>query len=182
MEAGSTRITGNITKIFGDTKTSKKAPYREFTVYTATLDSGDRVDYGFNRPPVSEGDVFDEMCVQNYGKWKPTGGKVVGITAPSGAGPAPKNRAFPVSIEHGSMAIIRQNALTNAVKAVNAQGLGEQDPSICCAPELDLTDPAQRKVYVDTVISIAYEFADFSSGRREEKAAHVAQEMVINGD
>lgn len=92
-----------------------------------------------------------------------------GITTPVSSGAAvsssyvPKKafveKVFPVPPTHGDMAIIRQNALTNAVATV---------------ADYVATQPAEKwpdlDKWGDMVIDVAYKYAKFSSGHREMEA------------
>ena len=69
------------------------------------------------------------------------------------------DRVFPIPTTHGDMAIIRQNALTNAVATV-ADYIATLDASKW--PDLS--------AWKDMVIETAYDFAKFSSGQREVEA------------
>jgi hypothetical protein len=78
---------------------------------------------------------------------------------PAYSRPAYKDKIFPVPPTHGDMAIIRQNALSNATALVSdyvATLPAEQ------FPKLD--------AWSDLVIDVAYKFAKFSSGHRESEA------------
>ena len=91
------------------------------------------------------------------------GGAVTSAT-PASAKPAPsyggrEAKVFPLPKTHGDTAIIRQNALTNAVATV---------------ADFIATHPTEKwpdlDTWTDMVISTAYKYADFSSGQREVKA------------
>lgn len=91
-----------------------------------------------------------------------------GVSASSaGAAPSPasgfkssyKEKVFPVPPTHGDMAIIRQNALSNATALVSdyvATLAVEQFPKL--------------EEWSDMVIDVAYKFTKFSSGHRESEA------------
>jgi hypothetical protein len=68
-------------------------------------------------------------------------------------------KVFPLPPTHGDTAIIRQNALTNAVATV-ADYVATQPTEKW--PDLD--------TWSDMVINVAYKYAEFSSGQREVKA------------
>lgn len=74
-------------------------------------------------------------------------------------GAGASGRPFPVPTTSGEMAIIRQNALTNAVATV-ADFVATQPSEKW--PDLD--------TWTDMVITVAYKFAKFSSGQRETEA------------
>ncbi len=105
-----------------------------------------------------------------------TGNPVAATPAPAitgnkptygGGGAGAAGRPFPVPKTSGELAIIRQNALTNAVAVINNYG-GELDA------QLTLDE------YTDKIIEIAYKFADFTSGQREVAAAKQL-EQSLNG-
>jgi len=70
-----------------------------------------------------------------------------------------KEKVFPVPPTHGDMAIIRQNALSNATALVS---------------DYVATLPAEKfpklDEWTDMVIDVSYKFAKFSSGHREAEA------------
>jgi hypothetical protein len=81
-------------------------------------------------------------------------------TSKSGYGSsASYGKVFPLPTTHGDTAIIRQNALTNAVATV-ADFVATQPTEKW--PDLDK--------WTDMVITTAYKYAEFSSGQREVKA------------
>lgn len=99
-------------------------------------------------------------------------GAVSGATAPSPAGSSRPSggygqRPFPVPLTNGDTAIIRQNALTNAVATV-ADFVATQPTEKW--PDLD--------TWTDMVISTAYKYAEFSSGQREVKKAKALQGVM----
>ena len=138
------------------------------TTYNVTLDSGDRFDTVFKAPAqLGLGGVGDNVTVTveetKWGnKFKSLGGtpssvQPSGTTAPSrSAGIA--GRPFPVPRTSGEMAIIRQNALTNAVN-LWSHYIGTLPPE---AAEAVLNDDVE-----ELIIATAYKFANFSSGQRE---------------
>ena len=116
-------ISGTVTALDSKVLTSNNTG-KKFRVHYIELDTGDRVNVGFNNP-FKVGQNLTLEAEQKYGELKLVG------NAPSGGGgsPAPKKadantggartyasqRPFPVPKTSGEMAIIRQNALTNAV-------------------------------------------------------------------
>jgi hypothetical protein len=65
------------------------------------------------------------------------------------------------------MSIIRQNALTNAREAVIGSGMHSSPHTAATKEERQ----QQLDAMAEDIIYLAYKFADFSSGRRESKAA-----------
>ena len=145
-----------------------KASGKPYTVNLVVFDTFGVVSLGFNKPDAIGLKVGEKTAVEvefKYGKWEyqrtvdvdteatlttppakasPTGGR--------GGGRAPK--PFPVPDNHGDMSIIHQNSLSNALRyfeLMQAHGAG--------APNKEL------------VIELAYEFADFSSGKHLERMA-----------
>lgn len=165
--------------------TISSTSYREFPnkfkpgqmskAYSFTATTGEKVDCGF-----ADLGLRDGMTVEFMGEPDKYGIKVVKGTlqtstkAPVGATEKPaeastggtryspqggaSGRPFPVPTTSGELAIIRQNALTNAVNFFGANYFS--------------TDPDQPTLAAkaDMVIELAYKFADFSSGQREVKA------------
>lgn len=120
------------------------------------------------------GDVIDVAVVYNFKRWNVTGpanpadplvptgtagasGGVVPGAPPAPYTPRGGDRVFPVPSGSGEMAIIRQNALTNAVKVLEV-----------CYDNMEIDSPEE---VADKAIQIAYKFQAFSSGRLDEKAA-----------
>jgi hypothetical protein len=80
-------------------------------------------------------------------------------SAPKASPAASYGKVFPLPKTHGDTAIIRQNALTNAVATV-ADFIATQPTEKW--PDLD--------TWTDMVITTAYKYAEFSSGQREVNA------------
>jgi hypothetical protein len=130
---------------------------KQFRIHLVELEDGRVVNVGFKQT-YAIGDTFDAMCEFKFGEWKPTASGSSSAPARSEAPATPPKKAwvdktFPVPTTHGDMAIIRQNALTNAVNYYNANvGM----PSGLAAEEA-----------IESIIKMAYKFAEFSSGHRE---------------
>ena len=164
------QITGTVQDVSSQVKTSNKTG-KKFRVHYIELDSGEVVNVGFNNP-YKVGQSLNLEVEQAYGEMKLVTG------APSsggGSAPAPKKdsgsfgarapasgRPFPVPKTSGEIAIIRQNALTNAV-TMFCNGALEFVPN---KDEMKSVDEL-----VEEVLKMAYAFAEFSSGNREVRLA-----------
>jgi len=149
-----------------------------YTVYEASLDTGVVVDFGFSPPAgINVGDTIERAVVKDFGKYKdqgPLNGEQLPDAFPKraaapastagGAAVTPTNNSsvptsygkkFPVEREHGDTAIIRQNALTNAVKTV-VDGRVFDSAGLSTPDEL-----------IDEIIRLAYRYAGFSSGQAD---------------
>lgn len=163
----------NITQKEVNTKFGPKPAY---TVHA----NGERFSYGFKKPAFKIGDTVDFQFTENtYGKNIDLASvrmlaKGEGAPAPVGAvvggsSPAPKAysapaKVFPIPPLHGDRAIVRQNSITNAVKAV---------------ADLIDSDDMNIDLYVDTIITVARKFEAYSCGdldvaQAEEMVAKVA--------
>lgn len=165
-----------------------------YTVNVATLDTGVEVDFGFKPCPARIGDTVSWVVQKSYGTNKfvaddPSAGSLAPAYPPRGAyvppsaasttpgapaaGPsayrAGYGKPFPLPRDHGDTAIIRQNALTNAIKLIElatgepklgSGGVGETVLSFSTIEEME-----QR------VIQTAYKFAAFSSGNLDAMLA-----------
>ncbi len=155
-----------------ETKTSKAG--KPYTVHNIVFAEFGPVSLGFTKPetlPFAKNDVVAIEVEKKFGQWQFT--RQVGIdedatmTTPpathtggsgwkggSGGGKfAPK--VFPVPADHGDMAIIHQNSLTNAIKLLelrSGEGVGVDTST-------------------EAVINLAYELAAFSSGAHLAKLA-----------
>lgn len=144
---------------------SKSPPgKRPFKVHRVVLNNGDEVEVGYKQP-YKIGDLFNSEVEFKYGKWKeirPLGsvpsGTAGGSSAASAPTPAPAAMAFPIPKANKETAIIRQNALTNAVNFFNNAG----------APHMAGMALDEQ---ADYVLKLAYKFAEFSSGQREMRLA-----------
>lgn len=162
-------------------------------------ETGEKYRLGFTNPAklgIAVGTVVNgSVSVTKYGtdldaKTVRIGGSVVPAAAsPVSSVPGPARKAFaekvfPVPLTHGDMAIIRQNALTNAVSTV-ADFIATQQADKW--PTLE--------VWTDMVINTAYKYSKFSSGQRETDALeklqkagveateiHTAMEAHLKGD
>jgi hypothetical protein len=138
---------------------------------------GTKYGFAFQNPARSGISVGSKVTAQgevgSYGisldpKTVTVGGEVNATpTSPVPAAPAARSynsagreaKVFPLPPTHGDTAIIRQNALTNAVATV-ADFVATQPTEKW--PDLD--------TWTDMVIKTAYKYAEFSSGQREVKA------------
>lgn len=141
--------------------------------YTITA-GGERFSYGFKKPAFAIGDEVDFQYTENtYGKnvdlasvqmlKKGTGAPTPSASAASpGKAPySPPSKVFPIPLLHGDRAIVRQNSITNATKAVF-------DFSGADAPE-------NIDAYADMIIAVARKFEAYSCGDLD---AAQAEEMI----
>jgi hypothetical protein len=154
---------GTVTNVEGR---QVKTRYGDKMTYNVYLSDGTKFDTSFKTPAsLGIGPVGStcEVVLTNtkYGlKFKETGNaqgaapaaSVPATSRPTGAA----GRPFPVPKNSGELAIIRQNALTNAVSWYNAN----------VVPEENVDD----EVTAERIIAMAYRFAEFSSGHREVAA------------
>lgn len=168
-------MTFNVADITNRTVNTRFGPKLTWTLIS---DSGEKYAFPFADPArsgIRVGSVVTGMVKTDpkYGFQIDPKTVTVGGTAPPPAEGTPTtttaprtsyggrgDRVFPVPSQHGDMAIIRQNALTNAVSTV-ADWVATQPTEKW--PSLD--------DWTELVINTAYKFADFSSGQREAKAA-----------
>jgi len=143
--------------------------YGQKPVYSMVVE-GYEVDLGFGKPKYSEGQkVSIDVNMGKYGKYEivsesngtannaTTGLANAGALRPTA--PPPKERGgFPIEKDNYQQAIIRQNALTNAVNLIS----NNQEYFAGQLESIDLPD---------LVLQIAYDFCDYSSGQREVKRA-----------
>lgn len=168
-------ITGTVNDISPfKTGTGKRGPW---TLWQVDID-GTVVKAGFQKPGFNVGDQVTLQVAQNkYGDLemiqpgKPVGGRQSSPAPTQGgsgsAGGRGFERTFPVKPDSPEMAIIRQNALTNA-NATLALFFDTNDvpPSVS---EQDLAE---------LVIDIAYKYAKFSSGQREVEIVNNMKKQV----
>lgn len=169
-------MTGTVDKIDSRTVKTKFGPKPVYDLYVG----GTKYGYGFKNPQligVQQGTSVEFDAVENNGYMNVVADslKVISGVSSNNQGTARTNTAtsnnvksgFPVDTTSDKFAIIRQNALSNAVAAVSGfyehRSGGEQ----VIAATLD--------EYVNMVIKTAYTFTDFSSGQREMKAARKLQ-------
>ncbi len=129
--------------------------------YTITA-SGERFSYGFKKPAFAIGDEVDFQYTENtYGKnvdlasvqmiKKGTGAPTPSAptASPAKAPYSPPSKVFPIPLLHGDRAIVRQNSITNATKAVaDFSGVAAHD----------ISD------YADLIITVARKFEAYSCG------------------
>lgn len=97
-----------------------------------------------------------------------------GVSRPS-SGPAPGGRVFPVDPRSGEMAIIRQNALTNAVKLIGDALVGH-----VLSGEGGLAEEVEARA--NLAIKTAYRLTAFSSGLLDKEALAQAVASVPSPD
>jgi hypothetical protein len=136
--------------------------------YTAVI-QGMKVDFGFKAPKFAVGDLVNLTISDTPNKWgkhelMSASVSSTGIISPpnsisttnnlsnkTGQSNGTRNSIFPVPKTHGDTAIMRQNALTNAVNMLNHCELGPYP--------------------VDTVLEVAALFAKWTSGQLEQEEA-----------
>jgi hypothetical protein len=152
-----TKIEGSVESVFSKQITAKSG--KNYTIYHMRV-SGQDVNMGFNRPAYQEGEFVSLDVERNrYGELEvpKKGGSASNSNGSSYSAPSNSTSAPAPGIALSKdMAIIRQNALTNAV---NYHANSDAEP--------------------EDIIATAYVFAEFSSGKREER---IAKEMRENGD
>jgi len=151
--------------------TTKFGPKPAYTIHAG----GERFSYGFKKPTFAIGDEVDFQYTENtYGKNVDLTSvqmlkKGAGGAAPSAptAGPtkapySPPAKVFPIPLLHGDRAIVRQNSITNATKAVG-----------------DFFDDNEEfdsvQAYADLIIEIARKFEAYSCGDLD---AQLAEKMA----
>lgn len=165
-------IVENITSKEVTTKFGPKPAY-------SIVANGERFSYGFKKPAFKIGDEIDFQFSENtYGKTvdmtsvqliskgtgSPTPPPATATTAPAKAYGAPA-KVFPIPPLHGDRAIVRQNSITNATKAVcdyfnSNHGINTSDE------------------YADLIIQVARKFEAYSCGDLDMQAA----EEMVKGD
>lgn len=150
--------------------TTKFGPKPAYSVYAG----GERFQYGFKKPTFGISDEVDFQYTENtYGKSidltsvrlikKGEGGPATAPTAapsaPAKGGYTPVAKVFPIPPLHGDRAIVRQNSITNATKAV-FDFMGGTDMSIETLPE-----------YADLIIDTARRFEAYSCGDLDQAKA-----------
>lgn len=139
--------------------------------YVVTAD-GEQIEVGLKQK-YAVGARINVDVDKQFGKLKevgpPTGVPTKAEPAPlRGTSPAfsRQEKVFPVPELSGEMAIIRQNALTNAVNVVVNKS------SVLLGVDKTKAEREQfLNALVEDILGIAYKFADFSSGHREAKLA-----------
>jgi len=147
--------------------TTKFGPKPAYTIVA----NGERFSYGFKKPAFKIGDEIDFQFTENtYGKnvdlasvqliAKGTGAPAPSAspsTAPAKAYGAPA-KVFPIPALHGDRAIVRQNSITNATKAV--------------CDYFDSNDGIDTVGdYADLIIQVARKFEAYSCGDLDMEAA-----------
>jgi len=147
--------------------TTKFGPKPAYTIVAG----GERFSYGFKKPAFAIGDEVDFQYTENtYGKnvdmtsvqmiKKGTGAPTPSTSSasPAKAPYSPPAKVFPIPLLHGDRAIVRQNSITNATKAV-------------CDYLDSNEDVATMQDYADLIIEIARKFEAYSCGDLDAQAA-----------
>jgi hypothetical protein len=148
--------------------TTKFGPKPAYTI----IAGGERFSYGFKKPAFAIGDEVDFQYTENtYGKnvdmasvqmiKKGAGGATpTPTTAIPGKAPySPPTKVFPIPLLHGDRAIVRQNSITNATKAVNDY----------CGAGGDFPETIEE--YTQVIIETARKFEAYSCGDLDAMAA-----------
>jgi hypothetical protein len=146
--------------------TTKFGPKPAYTIVA----NGERFSYGFKKPTFGIGDEIDFQYTENtYGKnvdltsvqmiKKGSGGAPVTASAsPAKAPYSPPAKVFPIPLLHGDRAIVRQNSITNATKAV--------------CDYLDSNEEVGTvQDYAEIIIKVARMFEAYSCGDLDAQAA-----------
>jgi hypothetical protein len=143
--------------------TTKFGPKPAYTVVA----SGERFSYGFKKPTFGIGDEVDFQYTDGtYGKsvdlasvrlikkgaGSPVAASTGGASAPAKGSYTPAAKVFPIPPLHGDRAIVRQNSITNATKAV-CDFLAREEW------EMESVDN-----YAETIIRVARMFEAYSCG------------------
>ena len=131
--------------------------------YTITA-GGERFSYGFKKPAFAIGDEVDFQYTENsYGKNVDLASVQMikkGAGAPTPSAPSaspgkapysPPSKVFPIPPLHGDRAIVRQNSITNATKAVAD-----------FVKDVNVIDSVDD--YADLIIRVARKFEAYSCG------------------
>lgn len=189
------QATGTVVELTTRNFTSKAG--KSLTKHGVRLDSGQAFELDGFKQSFSVGDKIHALGVAlKYKVWTMTGGISPGApampaSAPSpGGAPAPTSGAprssgassgggggyssrdvgFPIPQDSYQMAIIRQNALTNAVSLVN------EAYGVATGTAEDIAH--EVAVRLNTALKLAYKMASFSSGQLDSIAAEeVAREV-----
>lgn len=159
---------------------------KNLTVHSVQVD-GTWIEVGFKQP-YNVGSIITADVEYAYKRYQITpnpanpalpqvpgsGGAAAGAPAAVSSAPSTTSQAssgpssFPIPMTAGrETAIIRQNALTNAVAVVNALS-GETDFS--------MSEGGELKARIDSIIATAYKFAAFSSGNLDAEVIDKATE------
>ena len=151
--------------------TTKFGPKPAYTI----IANGERYSYGFKKPTFGIGDEVDFQYTDGtYGKsvdltsvrlikkgaGSPVAAPTAAASAPAKGGYTPVAKVFPIPPLHGDRAIVRQNSITNATKAVHDY-LGSTDEGV----------PDSIGEYADTIIDIARKFEAYSCGDIDQAVA-----------
>lgn len=153
--------------------TTKFGPKPAYTI----MANGERFSYGFKKPAFAIGDEIDFQYTENaYGKNVDMASvqmikKGAGAPTPSASSASPGKapysppaKVFPIPLLHGDRAIVRQNSVTNATKAVcDFAGWAGGD------------SPEDIDSYAEMIIAVARKFEAYSCGDLDAQAA---EEMI----
>ncbi len=177
-------IEGVVQSLWTKQKTSKAG--NPFTLHYANVD-GTEVCLGFrNEENIEKGESVSLNVEEKFGELQVVSGKsthgssgAVNTTIPKSGDQSAKlgrdsrgyQSAFPVPKNTKDISICRQSSLNRAIELVQAF------PSSFLGKDDDYEYLPSSEEITEAVISLAYEFTDFVTGHREEKAAEEIQKV-----
>ncbi len=176
-------VVNDVLKEFDVFKGTSKAG-KPYSVNLAVFEEFGTVSLGFNKPDALGLKAGEKVAIEiekKFGKWEyvrtvdidteatllrapiPEPKVVSGGTPRGGYAPKP----FPVPDTHGDMSIIHQNSLTHAREVVMTEAYAE-----LMEDQMEgKSNEEVKQIVVDEIINLAYQFADFSSGKHLERLA-----------
>lgn len=171
------------------TRDIKARTGKMFQKHGVTLADGRSFEFPGFKQPHRVGDSINYTVEKNYGRYETVGAGAVagledmpgvaastptvrgtGVASGGGSSYSKGDRVFPTPPASGEIAIIRQNALTNAVKL-----LGD---ALDDGWTLNEDGEAQIMARADLAIKLAYRFASFSSGHMDTKLLEEAAKLM----
>lgn len=172
------QVKGNVVNTFSKTKNTRSG--KMVTIHYAEIDDGTTINVGF-KPMWEPGEYITVNVEEKYGELQiakggapTTGSPTTSTTNPPKSGGTYVPKKFPLEATDQQVSIIRQSSLNRAVETTRDMVAA------------GIITPKNMEAYIETIMTLAYDYTDFGTGQREvkeaeERAVKKAALEAVNG-